>query len=47
MYGPLVLAGRFDQVTTDMSYGSYGPKREAQSKVPDIVADPARFHGMA
>jgi DUF1680 family protein len=37
MYGPLVLAGRFEEVTRDMSYGHYGP-RGAQSKVPDIVA---------
>jgi DUF1680 family protein len=42
MYGPLVLAGRFDAVTRDLSYGSYGPKRGAQSKVPDIAADPGR-----
>ena len=41
MYGPLVLAGRFDEVTRDMSYGHYGP-RGAQSKAPDIVADPER-----
>jgi len=37
MYGPLVLAGRFDEVKRDMSYGHYGP-RGAQSKVPDIIA---------
>jgi DUF1680 family protein len=42
MYGPLVLAGRFDEVTHDMSYGALGPKRGAQSKVPDIVADPSK-----
>ena len=41
VYGPLVLAGRFDEVTRDMSYGHYGP-RGAQSKAPDIVADPER-----
>jgi DUF1680 family protein len=40
MYGPLVLAGRFDAVTNEMLYGEYGPKEKAQSKVPDIVADP-------
>lgn len=40
MYGPLVLAGRFDAVTNDMLYGEYGPKEKAQVKVPDIVADP-------
>jgi hypothetical protein len=39
MYGPLVLAGRFDAVGKDMLYGEYGPKDNAQSKVPDIVAD--------
>jgi hypothetical protein len=39
MYGPLVLAGRFGEMTRDMSYGPYGPKRGAQSKVPDIIAD--------
>jgi DUF1680 family protein len=37
MYGPLVLAGRFDEVQKDLSYGPYGPKRGTQSKVPDIV----------
>lgn len=36
MYGPLVLAGRFDEVTRDMSYCPYGPKRGAQPKVPEI-----------
>jgi DUF1680 family protein len=39
MYGPLVLAGRFDQVTKEMSYGDYEPKPGDQQKVPDIVAD--------
>jgi len=38
MYGPLVLAGRFDAVTKDMSYSGYGPKSGTQIKVPDIVA---------
>lgn len=42
MYGPLVLAGRFDEVTREMSYGPYGPKRGAQATVPDIVADPRK-----
>jgi DUF1680 family protein len=41
MYGPLVLAGRFGSVTKDMQYGDYGPKEDAESRVPDIVADPA------
>jgi len=40
MYGPLVLAGRFEAVGKDMLYGEYGPKDNAQTKVPDIVADP-------
>jgi uncharacterized protein len=40
MYGPLVLAGRFDVVGKDLLYGEYGPKDNAQSKVADIVADP-------
>lgn len=38
MYGPLVLAGRFDAVPNEMSYGDPGPKAGAQQKVPDIVA---------
>jgi uncharacterized protein len=40
MYGPLVLAGRFDAVTKDKTYGEPGPKRGEQISVPDIVADP-------
>ena len=39
MYGPLVLAGRFDAVPNEMSYGDPGPKAGAEHKVPDIVAD--------
>ncbi len=42
MYGPLVLAGRFDAVTKEMSYGDYEPKPGDQKKVADIVADPKR-----
>ena len=42
MYGPLVLAGRFDPVTKDLTYSGYGPKSGTQSKVPEIVADAAR-----
>jgi DUF1680 family protein len=42
MYGPLVLAGRFDQVTKEMSYGDYEPKPGDQEKVPDIVADSSK-----
>jgi DUF1680 family protein len=39
MYGPLVLAGRFDAVSKEMLYGDYEPKPTDQHKVPDIVAD--------
>jgi uncharacterized protein len=39
MYGPLVLAGRFDSVSKEMLYGDYEPKPTDQHKVPDIVAD--------
>ena len=39
MYGPLVLAGRFDPVSKDLSFVGYGPKRGEQSTVPDILAD--------
>ena len=39
MYGPLVLAGRFDPVSKEMLYGDYEPKPADQHKVPDIVAD--------
>jgi DUF1680 family protein len=43
MYGPLVLAGRFDPVTSQMMYsGDYEPKPSDQFKVADIVADPAK-----
>jgi uncharacterized protein len=42
MYGPLVLAGRFETVTAEMTFSGPGPKAGAQSKTPDIVADPAR-----
>ncbi|HLZ42313.1 MAG TPA: beta-L-arabinofuranosidase domain-containing protein [Candidatus Sulfotelmatobacter sp.] len=41
MYGPLVLAGRFEPVTQEMSFSGMGPKSGTQSKVPDIVANPA------
>jgi DUF1680 family protein len=40
MYGPLVLAGRFEPVTKEMSYGDYEPKPGDQKKVADISADP-------
>ena len=41
MYGPLVLAARFDPVSKNMMYGDYQPKASDLYKVPDIVADPA------
>ena len=42
MYGPLVLAGRYDAVTKEMSYGDYEPKPGDQKKVGDIVADASK-----
>jgi DUF1680 family protein len=39
MYGPVVLAGRFDSVSKEKLYGDYEPKASDQAKVPDIVAD--------
>jgi DUF1680 family protein len=39
MYGPLVLAGRFDAVTREMLYGDFEPKKNAEEEGPDIVAD--------
>jgi hypothetical protein len=39
MYGPLVLAGRLDAVTKEMSFSGMGPKSDMQVKVADIVAD--------
>lgn len=39
MYGPLVLAGKFDVVSKEMEYGDYEPKPADQYKVPEIVAD--------
>ncbi len=41
MYGPLVLAGRFDPVTKELMYGDYEPKATDQYKVPEIKADAA------
>jgi DUF1680 family protein len=41
MYGPLVLAGRFDTVTGDMTFSGAGPKLGTQIKVPDITANAA------
>jgi hypothetical protein len=42
MYGPLVLAGRFEPVAKEMSYGDFQPKPGNQYKVPDITADARR-----
>lgn len=39
MYGPLLLAGRFDAVTKEMLYGDYEPK-PGDFKMINIVADP-------
>src|ERR1700733_1042678 len=39
MYGPLVLAGRFQAVTKDMMFSGEGPKLGTQVKVPDITAN--------
>jgi len=39
MYGPMVLAGRFDAVSKEMLYGDYEAKPGDQFKVSDIVAD--------
>jgi uncharacterized protein len=41
MYGPLVLAGKFDPVSKEMLYGDYEPKPTDLYKVPEIVADKA------
>ena len=41
MYGPLVLAGRFETVTRDMTFSGEGPKLGSQIKVPEITADAA------
>jgi hypothetical protein len=45
MFGPLVLAGRFEAVTSDMTYSGMGPKSGTQNKVPDIQADAVRPYG--
>jgi DUF1680 family protein len=36
LYGPLVLAGRFERVGEDRSYGDYEPKLGEARKVPEI-----------
>jgi DUF1680 family protein len=38
MYGPLVLAGRFEPVTKEMTYGGEEPKPGDRQKVEDIIA---------
>jgi len=35
----LILAGRFETVTADMTFSGYGPKSGTASKVPHMVAD--------
>ncbi len=45
MYGPLVLAGRFEPVTKDMTYGDYEPKPGDEKKVADIVTDESKPTG--
>jgi DUF1680 family protein len=44
MYGPLLLAGRFDAVTKEMLYGDYEPK-PGDFKMLNIVADPNKPTG--
>lgn len=39
MYGPLVLAGRFDEVTKEMMYGDTEPDPKNIMKVAEITAD--------
>jgi uncharacterized protein len=45
MFGPLVLAGRFDPVTNEMMYGDYEPKPTDPTKVADITADAGKPTG--
>src|SRR6266581_7347266 len=45
MYGPLVLAGRFDRVSKEMMYGDYEPKPADQYKVPEIITEAANPTG--
>ncbi len=40
MYGPLVLAGCFEPVTKEMTYGDYEPKASDQRRVANISANP-------
>jgi DUF1680 family protein len=43
MYGPVVLAGRFDAVSNADLYSGPAPDPSVRGKVPDIVADPAKL----
>ena len=45
MYGPLVLAGRFEPVSKEMMYGDYEPKPSDPTKVADITAATGRPTG--
>jgi hypothetical protein len=38
----LVLAGRFEAVSNDMLYGDLVPRKNAEIKVPDIIAEPGK-----
>jgi DUF1680 family protein len=42
MYGPLVLAGRFEAVTKEMTYGDSEPKPGDHKTVPNIIADASK-----
>jgi uncharacterized protein len=42
MYGPLVLAGRFETVTKEMTYAGFPPRGLEPEKVPDIAADASK-----
>ena len=42
MYGPLVLAARFDRVSKEMTYGDPEPKSTDVYRVPEIVGDKTR-----
>jgi uncharacterized protein len=45
MYGPLVLAGRFESVTKEMMYGELQPDPKKPMKVPEITADASKPTG--
>ena len=42
MYGPLVLAGKFDTVSKEMMYGETQPKGGDPYKTPEIIADASK-----